>query len=116
MQNNIKTGTIVTEETEVETKVVPPENCDVMLLNNALVSFEAVEDVLSEVLNIGRAKAMEIAITAHTRGRASVFSGPKDVAEQYQRTLTDYARAQHGEDTDGMGYDLLTFQVVKKEV
>lgn len=111
MKNNIKIQENSQTQTEVEAK--PPQDCDVMLLNSNVVSFETVRDVLSEVLNISTQRAMEIAFQAHRQGRASVFFGPEDVAMQYQRALTEYARSQHSEETEGMGYDLITFQIEK---
>lgn len=117
MKNNVQENTKVNEniKTEKELEVQPPRNCDVMLLNSAIVSFEAVEDVLSHVLNIPRNRSMQIAMQCHTNGKASVFLGPEDVATQYQRALTEYARQQHTEDTAGMGYDLITFNIEKRD-
>ncbi len=111
MNNNVRTNTNQVQETATEIQTNPPDICDVMLLNSAVVAFHVVSDVLSEVLQISENRAMQIALTVDRVGKGSVFLGPRDVAEQFQGALTAYARSQHNDETEGQGYDLITFQV-----
>lgn len=67
-----------TEET-TRTRRLPPYH--VILENDEDHSFEFVEDVLCKVLGCGSQRAVLLAMEAHTRGRAVIWTGPKEVAE-----------------------------------
>lgn len=118
MNNNTKIQERVKENTNEEinnkTEVTPPENYDVMLYNDNTVHFFAVRDVLEAVLQIGAARAWAIVMHAHTFGKASVFTGPEDVAYQYRDALLADAQARMGEpDANFKGYGRMRFDVEK---
>ena len=57
----------------------PPFN--VILETDDHHSMQFVEDVLRKVLGCSAEKAYQYVITAHTTGRAVIWTGPKEVAE-----------------------------------
>ena len=58
---------------------VPPYN--VVLENDDYHSFEFVVDVLSKALGYAKERSFQLALQAHTTGRAVVWTAPKEVAE-----------------------------------
>jgi ATP-dependent Clp protease adaptor protein ClpS len=75
--------TIVTtkpkEKEDTDTRRVPPYH--VILENDDHHSFEFVVDVLRKALGWGEQRAFLATNEAHTKGRAIVWTGPKEVAE-----------------------------------
>ena len=67
------------EQEKKQTRRVPPYN--VILENDDHHSMQFVEDVLRKVLGCSAEKAYQYMITAHTTGRAVIWTGPKEVAE-----------------------------------
>ena len=61
------------------TRRVPPYH--VILANDDDHSMEFVVDVLRKVLAIKLEAAMLLMLEAHTKGRAIIWTGPKEVAE-----------------------------------
>ncbi len=64
---------------EMKTRRVPPYH--VVLANDDDHSMEFVVDVLRKVLAIKLEAAMLLMLEAHTKGRAVIWTGPKEVAE-----------------------------------
>ena len=64
---------------ETTTRRVPPYH--VILANDEHHSMEFVVDVLRKVLAIKLEAAMQLMMEAHTKGRAVIWTGPKEVAE-----------------------------------
>jgi ATP-dependent Clp protease adaptor protein ClpS len=75
--------TIVTtrprEKEETGTRRVPPYH--VILENDDHHSFEFVVDVLRKALGFNEQRAVLATNEAHTKGRAVIWTGPKEVAE-----------------------------------
>ncbi|MBI3412401.1 MAG: ATP-dependent Clp protease adaptor ClpS [Planctomycetes bacterium] len=75
--------TIVTtkprEKEEIGTRQVPPFH--VILENDDYHSFEFVVDVLRKSLGFNEQRAFLLTSEAHNKGRAVVWTGPKEVAE-----------------------------------
>jgi ATP-dependent Clp protease adaptor protein ClpS len=61
------------------TRRVPPYH--VILLNDDHHSMQFVVEVLCKALGYTPERANQMMITAHTSGRAVVFTGPREVAE-----------------------------------
>jgi ATP-dependent Clp protease adaptor protein ClpS len=74
-------GTVVRpkEREEKRTRQVPLYN--VILMNDDHHSFEFVIGVLQKALSYPQEKAFKLTEEAHSRGRAVVWTGPKEVAE-----------------------------------
>jgi len=66
-------------QTDEHVKLLPPFH--VILLNDDHHSFEFVIQVIRKVFGYSVEKAFELTATAHTEGRAVVWTGPKEVAE-----------------------------------
>jgi len=64
---------------ETTTKLLPPYH--VIIANDDHHSMDFVVDVLRKVLNIAVERAMQLMLEAHTKGRAIIWTGPKEVAE-----------------------------------
>jgi ATP-dependent Clp protease adaptor protein ClpS len=64
---------------ETRTKLLPPYH--VILENDDHHSFEFVVSVLRKVLGCSHEEALQLTWTAHSTGRAVVWTGPKEVAE-----------------------------------
>ena len=71
--------TLPREKEEVKTRRVPPYN--VILENDDHHSFECVVAVLCKALGFTEDRAFVLTEEAHTKGRAVVWTGPKEVAE-----------------------------------
>src|SRR5437660_303397 len=67
------------EREETQTRLLPPYN--VILENDDYHSFEFVIEVLRKVLACTQQRAFQLTEEAHTKGRAVIWSGPKEVAE-----------------------------------
>lgn len=118
MNNNIKVDEKTIEKTKEivdnDTQITPPENYDVMLYNDNTVSFEAVKNVLATVLNLNTITVWALVMKAHTHGKASVYTGPEDVAHQYKDALLAEAQARNaGADGNFNGYGRMRFEVEK---
>ncbi len=62
-----------------EVRLLPPYH--VILLNDDDHSFDFVINVLRKVFGFELERAVQFTIEAHTKGRAVVWTGPKEVAE-----------------------------------
>ncbi len=62
-----------------EVRLLPPYH--VILLNDDDHSFDFVINVLRKVFGFELEQAVQFTIEAHTKGRAVVWTGPKEVAE-----------------------------------
>jgi len=62
-----------------KSKLLPPYH--VIILNDDDHSFEFVMNVLRQVFGLEVEKAFDITREAHEKGRAIVWTGPKEVAE-----------------------------------
>jgi ATP-dependent Clp protease adaptor protein ClpS len=67
------------EREETKTRLLPPYN--VILENDDYHSFEFVIEVLRKVMSCSEQRAFQLTEEAHTKGRAVIWSGPKEVAE-----------------------------------
>ncbi|HYV38977.1 MAG TPA: ATP-dependent Clp protease adaptor ClpS [Gemmataceae bacterium] len=67
------------EHEETKTRLLPPYN--VILDNDDFHSFEFVLEVLRKVLGCTEQRAFQLTEEAHTKGRAVIWSGAKEVAE-----------------------------------
>jgi ATP-dependent Clp protease adaptor protein ClpS len=67
------------ESEEVKTRFLPPYN--VILLNDDFHTFDFVIQVLRKVLGCTAQRAILLTSEAHTKGRAIVWTGAKEVAE-----------------------------------
>ena len=67
------------------------ENARVIVLNDNHNTFEGVAFALSRTLpGVSYDRGMELANTIHTRGRAIVWTGPREPAELYWQQLRDF--------------------------
>jgi ATP-dependent Clp protease adaptor protein ClpS len=75
------------EREETRTRLLPPYN--VILENDDFHSFEFVIEVLRKVLSCTQQRAFQLTEEAHTKGRAVIWTGPKEVAElKVEQVLT----------------------------
>ena len=65
--------------TETKTKRLPPYA--VILHNDQVNGFGYVVGVLQKVFGYGKPKALQLTLTAHFRGRSTVWTGSLEVAE-----------------------------------
>jgi ATP-dependent Clp protease adaptor protein ClpS len=72
-------STLPQEKEAVETRQMPPYH--VILDNDDHHSFEFVLEVLCKALNVTEQKAFILTEEAHTKGRAIVWTGSREVAE-----------------------------------
>lgn len=116
IKTDTSTETNTTTTIKEDIAIMPPENYDVLLLNDNTVNFMAVWDVLSVVLQITRFRAMQIALQCHLNGKAIVFTGPRDLAQTYLEGLRNYAAKQAKEhpDSEYLGYGRMAFDIEKK--
>ncbi len=70
------------------TRRVPPYQ--VILENDDYHSFAFVIEVLCKVLGCAPERAYQLALQAHTSGRAAIWTGPKEVAELKADQLTTF--------------------------
>ena len=73
------TSVLPEAQEETRTRRVPPYH--VILENDDFHSFDFVIGVLRDVLKCSLEHAFQLTWEAHTRGRAVVWTGPKEVAE-----------------------------------
>src|SRR5580765_2134187 len=76
---DIGVATTPREREETHTRLLPPFN--VILDNDDYHSFEFVLEVLRKVLGCTEQRAFQLTEEAHTKGRAVIWSGAKEVAE-----------------------------------
>jgi ATP-dependent Clp protease adaptor protein ClpS len=75
------------EREETRTRFLPPYN--VILENDDDHTFEFVMEVLRKVLGCTEQRAFQLTNEAHTKGRAVIWTGPKEVAElKVEQVLT----------------------------
>ena len=72
-------GTLPQQQEEVKTRHLPPYH--VILENDDYHSFEFVLEVLCKALNVTEQRAFVLTQEAHTKGRAVVWTGSREVAE-----------------------------------
>ncbi len=65
--------------TDTKTKRLPPYA--VILHNDQVNGFGFVVEVLQKVFGYGKPKALQLTLTAHLRGRSTVWTGSLEVAE-----------------------------------
>jgi ATP-dependent Clp protease adaptor protein ClpS len=78
-QSDVVASTQPQEKEEVKTRRIPPYN--VILENDDYHSFPFVVEVLRKALGCSAERAFQLTEEAHTKGRAVVWTGPKEVAE-----------------------------------
>jgi|SRR5580765_1869042 len=76
---DIGVATTPREREETHTRLLPPYN--VILDNDDYHSCEFVIEVLRKVLGCTEQRAYQLMLEAHTKGRAIIWSGSKEVAE-----------------------------------
>lgn len=64
---------------ETKTRQIPPYN--VILENDDDHSFPFVVEVLRKAMGFNEQRAFQLTNEAHTKGRAVIWTGPKEVAE-----------------------------------
>jgi ATP-dependent Clp protease adaptor protein ClpS len=84
----IVAGTQPQEKEEVKTRRMPPYH--VILENDDHHSFEFVVEVLRKALAYTEEKAFLLTHEAHTKGRAVVWTGSKEVAELKAEQLQSF--------------------------
>ncbi len=76
------------EKEDTKTKQLPPYH--VILENDDHHSFEFVVEVMRKALGFGEEKAFLVTKEAHTKGRAIVWTGSKEVAELKVEQISSY--------------------------
>ena len=69
------------EQTNTETKPKRQPPYAVILHNDSVNGFGYVITVLQKVFGYGKPKALQLTLTAHLRGRSTVWTGALEVAE-----------------------------------
>jgi ATP-dependent Clp protease adaptor protein ClpS len=82
------------EEEETRTRRVPPYN--VILENDDYHSVEFVIEVIQKALGYNQQRAYLLMLEAHTKGRAVVWTGPKEVAELKVEQIHTFQEVRHG--------------------
>ena len=82
------------QEEEVKTRRIPPYN--VILENDDYHSFEFVIEVLRKALGCTEQQAFLLTHEAHTKGRAIVWTGPREVAELKAEQIQSFHEVQSG--------------------
>ena len=77
-----------------ETRLLPPYH--VILLNDDHHSFEFVIEVLRKAIGFTEEHAFLVTQEAHTKGRAIVWTGPKEVAELKAEQIQSFHEVQPG--------------------
>lgn len=115
MQSNTQTETNqeTKQDTKSNTQVIRPKDWEINLLNRDDVSFQAISNVLAVVLGISADQAMLICVRAHNDGKAPVFRGPRDMAQQYLLALNNAKITQAVGKPEGMGYENIEFEVAE---
>jgi ATP-dependent Clp protease adaptor protein ClpS len=73
--------TIPREQTAADTKPKRQPPYAVILHNDSINGFSFVVGVLQKVFGYGIPKALQLTLTAHVRGRSTVWTGALEVAE-----------------------------------
>jgi ATP-dependent Clp protease adaptor protein ClpS len=76
-------------ETDNQTRLLPPYH--VILENDDHHTFEFVISVLRKVFRVTEQRAYEFAVQAHTKGRAIVWTGAKEVAELHVEQMLGFS-------------------------
>ena len=100
-------GVTVAPETaeDTQTRRVPPYN--VILLNDDHHSMEFVVEVLCKALGVNVERAYEFMMTAHTSGRAVVWTGSKEGAELKAEQITTFHETRdNGVNLGPLGCDI----------
>jgi len=87
-----------------ETRLAPPYN--VVLLNDDHHSMEFVVMVLSKVFGYQLEKCVQLMLTAHTSGRAIIWSGSKEVAELKVEQVQTFHEMKGEKDIGALGCDI----------
>ena len=82
------------EREETRTRGIPPYN--VILENDDDHSQEFVVEVLQKALGYAEQRATLLMLEAHTRNRAVVWTGPKEVAELKVEQIRTYHEIREG--------------------
>ena len=69
------------EQTSTDTKAKRQPPYAVILHNDSINGFGYVVGVLQKVFGYGKPKALQLTLTAHLRGRSTVWTGALEVAE-----------------------------------
>lgn len=86
------------EKKKEKTRRFPPYH--VILHNDDYHTFEFVEEVLQKAIGCNSQRAFQLTHEAHTRGRAIVWTGPKEVAEfKLERIRSFHEIRDDGRDT-----------------
>jgi len=81
-------GLLEQPEVETSTKLAPPWN--VIVHNDPITLMSYVTMVLQRLFGYDHAKAHQLMMTVHTRGRAIVWTGARERAEFYVQRLHAY--------------------------
>jgi ATP-dependent Clp protease adaptor protein ClpS len=81
------------EEEEIKVRRLPPYH--VILANDDHHSFEFVVEVLRKALNYTEEHSFQLTHEAHTKGRAIVWSGSKEVAELKAEQIQSFHEVRH---------------------
>lgn len=93
------------EREETRTRTIPPFH--VILKNDDYHSFEFVVEVLRKALGCTEQKAFLFTEEAHTKGRAIVWTGPKEVAElKVEQIQTFHEVRKNGAKLDPLDCDI----------
>jgi ATP-dependent Clp protease adaptor protein ClpS len=83
MKNTTTEPLVLPTETEpieeIQSRLLPPYH--VIIANDDHHSMDFVIEVLRKVLNVTHEAAHQMMMEAHTKGRAIIWTGPKEVAE-----------------------------------
>jgi ATP-dependent Clp protease adaptor protein ClpS len=90
---NFGTTTRPREKQTVQPRLLPPYH--VILENDDFHSFDFVIEVLRKALGFSREQAIALTNEAHTRGRAVVWTGPKEVAELKAEQLQTFHETRY---------------------
>ena len=101
----ITTAPDVATSEETRTRRIPPYN--VILLNDDHHSMEFVVEVLCKALGVNVERAYEFMMTAHTSGRAVVWTGSKEGAELKAEQITTFHETRdNGVNLGPLGCDI----------
>jgi ATP-dependent Clp protease adaptor protein ClpS len=100
----ITTEPITRPTEETRTRRLPPYN--VILYNDDHHSMEFVIDVLCKALGVNVERAYELMYTAHTSGRAVVWTGTKEGAELKAEQITTFHETRDGASLGPLGCDI----------
>lgn len=89
---------------EQETKILPPYH--VILHNDDHHSMEFVIEVLQKVFGYKLEESFTLMMTAHTQGKAVVWTGAKEVAELKAEQMTSFHEQRGDRDLGPLGVSL----------